>query len=110
MKNDEIDITGVGLFDLDRVLDPSEPLNKDLVIAPPDFSVFYIGFNASAAAFRRSQVQAGAHSRGGQGPDRKRGAFRVGYTRPSGYFHRDSQVTTPISKVWSTTRIWPGSF
>ena len=50
-ENDEIDITGVGLFDLDRVLDPSEPLNKDLVIAPPDFSVFYIGFNASLPPF-----------------------------------------------------------
>ena len=44
-ESDEIDITGVGLFDLDRVLDPDEPLNKDLVIAPPSFSISYIGFN-----------------------------------------------------------------
>ena len=50
-ENDEIDITGVSLFELDRVLDPSEPLNKDLVIAPPGFSVFYIGFNASEPPF-----------------------------------------------------------
>ena len=28
-ENDEIDITGVGLFDLERVLDKQEPLNKD---------------------------------------------------------------------------------
>ena len=50
-ENDEIDITGVSLFELDRVLDPSEPLNKDLVIAPPGFTVFYIGFNASEPPF-----------------------------------------------------------
>ena len=50
-ENDEIDITGVGLFDLDRVLDPSEPLNEELVVAPPDFSISYVGFNASMAPF-----------------------------------------------------------
>ena len=50
-ENDEIDITGVGLFDLDRVLDPSEPLNKELIIAPPDFSVSYVGFNTSMPPF-----------------------------------------------------------
>ena len=50
-ENDEIDITGVGLFDLDRVLDPNEDLNKELIIAPPDFSVSYVGFNASVPPF-----------------------------------------------------------
>ncbi len=50
-ENDEIDITGVGLFDLDRVLDPSEDLNRELVVAPPDFSVSYVGFNTSMAPF-----------------------------------------------------------
>ena len=50
-ENDEIDITGVSLFDLERVLDPSEPLNEQLIIAPPDFSVSYIGFNTSMAPF-----------------------------------------------------------
>ncbi len=50
-ENDEIDITGVGLFDLDRVLDPSEPLHAQLVVAPPDFSISYVGFNASMAPF-----------------------------------------------------------
>ena len=50
-ENDEIDITGVGLFDLDRVLDPSEDLNKELIIAPPDFSVSYVGFNTSMPPF-----------------------------------------------------------
>ena len=50
-ENDEIDITGVGLFDLDRVLDPTEPLNKELVVAPPGFSVSYIGFNTTMPPF-----------------------------------------------------------
>ena len=50
-ENDEIDITGVGLLDLDRVLDPSEDLNKEVVVAPPDFSVFYLGFNTSMPPF-----------------------------------------------------------
>ena len=50
-ENDEIEITGVGLYDLERVLDPNEPLNQELVVAPPGFSVSYIGFNASMAPF-----------------------------------------------------------
>ncbi len=50
-ENDEIDITGVGLFDLDRVLDPNEALNSELVIAPPDFSISYVGFNATKPPF-----------------------------------------------------------
>ena len=50
-ENDEIDITGVGLFDLDRVLDPNEEVNKELVVAAPDFSVSYVGFNTSMAPF-----------------------------------------------------------
>ena len=50
-ENDEIDITGVSLFDLDRVLDPNDALNQELVIAPPSFSVSYIGFNTSLPPF-----------------------------------------------------------
>ena len=50
-ENDEIDFTGVGLYDLERVLDPSEALNRELVVAPPDFSISYIGFNAQIAPF-----------------------------------------------------------
>ena len=50
-ENDEIDITGVGLFDLERIKDPAEPLNKDLVIAEPDYSIRYIGFNTAEPPF-----------------------------------------------------------
>ena len=56
-ENDEIDITGVGLFDLDRVLDPNEPLNKELVVAPPSFSVSYVGFNTSMPPFDDSKFR-----------------------------------------------------
>ncbi len=50
-ENDEIEITGVGLYDLERVLDPNEPLNKEVKVSPPGFSVSYIGFNAGMAPF-----------------------------------------------------------
>ena len=50
-ENDEIDITGVGLFDLERIKDPSDPLHSDLVVANPSFSISYIGFNAQQPPF-----------------------------------------------------------
>ena len=56
-ENDEIDLTGVGLYDLERVLDPNEESNKHLVVAPPSFSVSYIGFNASVHPFKDSKFR-----------------------------------------------------
>jgi len=50
-ENDEIDVTGVGLADLERVQDPTEDLNKDLVEVPPNFAVSYVGFNIDEAPF-----------------------------------------------------------
>ncbi|MBI4305347.1 MAG: hypothetical protein HY678_03410, partial [Chloroflexi bacterium] len=50
-ENDEVDITGVGLLDIDRVKDPREPLNKELVRVPPGFSVSYIGLNTKKPPF-----------------------------------------------------------
>jgi len=50
-ENDEIDITGVGLADLERVKDPNDSLNKDLVNVPPQFSLNYIGFNVNMPPF-----------------------------------------------------------
>ena len=50
-ENDEIDITGVGLFDLERFKDPTEPLSAELKVAPPGFSVSYIGFNVDEPPF-----------------------------------------------------------
>ncbi len=50
-ENDEIDFTGVGLFDIDRILDPQEPLHDELIIAAPEFTVSYIGFNTTMPPF-----------------------------------------------------------
>ena len=50
-ENDEIDVVGVSMFDLDRVLDPEERLNKDLRAVPPSFQIGYIGFNGAMAPF-----------------------------------------------------------
>ncbi|MGH2544892.1 MAG: peptide ABC transporter substrate-binding protein, partial [Ardenticatenaceae bacterium] len=49
-ETDEIDIVGVGLADLDRVLDPSSPLNEDLREVE-SFSIGYIGLNAQMPPF-----------------------------------------------------------
>jgi len=50
-ENNEIHVTGVGLFDLERVLDTKNPLNKELVVAPPGFDISYIGFNTTMPPF-----------------------------------------------------------
>ena len=50
-ENDEIDITGVGILDLERLQDPNEPLSKELKVVPPRLSVSYIGFNVEQPPF-----------------------------------------------------------
>jgi oligopeptide transport system substrate-binding protein len=46
-ENDEIHIAGVGLADLDRLLDPNNSLNSELKKAAPSFSIQYIGLNVN---------------------------------------------------------------
>ena len=41
----------MGLFDLERIKDPGDPLNGDLVVAEPGYSVNYIGFNVEQPPF-----------------------------------------------------------
>ena len=48
-ENDEIDVTGVGLADLERILDPSSPLNPLVHPYPARFTTSYIGLNAVEA-------------------------------------------------------------
>ncbi len=46
-ENNEIDLTGVGLADLERVRDPKSPLSKELRTAPSSFETSYIGLNVT---------------------------------------------------------------
>jgi len=43
-ENDEVDISGVGIRDIERIKDPSHPLNKQFVVAPR-LDSWYVGFN-----------------------------------------------------------------
>ena len=56
-ENDEIHLTGVGLDDLPRLLEPSDPLNPQLHRSPQDFDVFYIGLNVAEPPFDDPKVR-----------------------------------------------------
>ncbi|MBI3942585.1 MAG: peptide ABC transporter substrate-binding protein [Chloroflexi bacterium] len=47
----ELDATPVGLNDIDAVLDPNNPLNKELHAVEPTMSLFYIGFDVKKPPF-----------------------------------------------------------
>lgn len=55
-ENGEIDITEVGTANIERALDPTNPLNEELVTAP-QLSVGYIGFNAAMPPFDDEKVR-----------------------------------------------------
>jgi|GEM_PF-29727 len=52
----KIDIAGVYLGDIDRVLDLQNPLNKELVISP-QLSLSYLGFNATKPPFDDAKIR-----------------------------------------------------
>ena len=56
-ENDEIHLTGVGIDDLPRLLDPNDPLNPELHRSAQDFSVFYIGLNVNDPPFDDPKVR-----------------------------------------------------
>ena len=56
-ENDEIHLTGVGLDDLPRLLDPSDALHPQLHRSPQDFDVFYIGLNVDQEPFDDPKVR-----------------------------------------------------
>lgn len=61
-ENDEVDISGVGLNDIERIQDPGNPLNKEFVVAPT-LDVWYVGFNVEQPPFDDSKVrQAFSHA------------------------------------------------
>lgn len=55
-ENDEIKIAQVGTANIERVLDPMNPLNEELVIAP-ELSVSYMGFNTAMPPFDDEKVR-----------------------------------------------------
>lgn len=55
-ENDEVDLTPVGLNDIERVTDPTNPLNEDLMIGT-QLAVFYIGFNVNQPPFDDIKVR-----------------------------------------------------
>ena len=50
-ENNEIDVASVRRVHLERLLDPNEPLNSELVAAPGLFKVSYIGFHTQKPPF-----------------------------------------------------------
>ncbi|GAI45340.1 unnamed protein product, partial [marine sediment metagenome] len=52
----EIDITTVGLANLERVLDPADPLNKELLTIP-SIGIGYLGFNVTMPPFDDPKVR-----------------------------------------------------
>ena len=52
----EIDTTGVGLANLERVLDPTDPLNKEL-LTTPSLNMSYLGFNVTMPPFDDPKVR-----------------------------------------------------
>ncbi len=55
-ETDEIDITDVYLGDIERVLDPDNPLNKELSVIP-QLSISFIGFNSAKPPFDDANVR-----------------------------------------------------
>lgn len=56
-ENEEIDINPyVSTNDIERVLDPSNPLNDELVTTP-EFSLWYIGFNTAKPPFDDPKIR-----------------------------------------------------
>ncbi len=55
-ENDELDVSGVGVNDVERVTDSSDPLSKDYVTAD-DLSVSYLGFNTQKPPFDDPKVR-----------------------------------------------------
>ena len=55
-ENDQINITSVGAASIGRVLDPTNPLNKQLMVIP-ELSITYIGFNNEMPPFDDAAVR-----------------------------------------------------
>ncbi|MCD6554326.1 MAG: peptide ABC transporter substrate-binding protein [Anaerolineae bacterium] len=52
----DLDVANVGAADIDRVLDPNNPLNSELVVVP-SLDVWYIAFNTTMPPFDDAKVR-----------------------------------------------------
>lgn len=55
-ETDELDAVPVGLTDIDRLLDPTEPMNKELSVTS-NMSIQYVGLNANQPPFDDANVR-----------------------------------------------------
>lgn len=55
-ENNEIDLAGVGVTDIERIRDKSDKLNKEF-IEKPELSTFYVAFNTKTAPFDDVKVR-----------------------------------------------------
>lgn len=56
-ESGDIDATPVGLADIERILDPSDPLNDELTVVAPTLSTFYVGLNNAIPPFDDPKVR-----------------------------------------------------
>jgi oligopeptide transport system substrate-binding protein len=56
-ESGDIDATTIGLADIERVLDPTEPLNQELTVVAPTLSTTYIGLNTESPPFDDVKVR-----------------------------------------------------
>jgi oligopeptide transport system substrate-binding protein len=55
-ENNEVDVSGISINDIDRVQSPRDPLNKDYKTGP-NLSISYIGFNTQTPPFDDPKVR-----------------------------------------------------
>jgi oligopeptide transport system substrate-binding protein len=55
-ENGEVDVSGIGINDIERVQSSRDPLSKEYV-SGPNLSVYYIGFNTKTAPFDDPKVR-----------------------------------------------------
>src|SRR5512136_754400 len=53
---DQIDVTGISLYDLERVMDPANRLHSQLAIFP-QYNISYLGFNTTKPPFNDARVR-----------------------------------------------------
>ncbi|MFQ5595586.1 MAG: ABC transporter substrate-binding protein, partial [Anaerolineae bacterium] len=56
-ESGDIDATPIGLADIERILDPTDPLHDELTVVAPTLSTFYVGLNNSIPPFDDPKIR-----------------------------------------------------